>query len=78
MLHPSPLKEISPQDLEQWGDTKEVTCASLRREKLWILRTKKFLSLPCSLLLKMAAALNFEESNCLMPRDSVLLVQNLH
>jgi hypothetical protein len=47
MLHPSPLKEISTRYLEQWGDTKEVTCASLWREKLWILRTKKFLALPC-------------------------------
>jgi hypothetical protein len=78
MLHPSPLKEISPRDLELWGDTKEVTSASLQREKLWILRTKKFLDLPCSLLLGMASPLNFEESNRSMPRDSVLLVQNLH
>jgi hypothetical protein len=70
MLHPSPLKEILPRDLEQWGDT----CASLRREKLWIHRTKKLLGLPCSLLLGMEAPLNFEESN----RDSVLLIQNLH
>jgi hypothetical protein len=77
MLHPSPLKEISPRDLEQWGDTKEVTCVPLRREKLWILRTKKFLGLPCSLLLRMVAPLNFEESNRSMPRNSVLLIQNL-
>jgi hypothetical protein len=40
----------------------EVTHASLRREKLWILRTKEF----------------FEESNRSTPRDSVLLTQNLH
>jgi hypothetical protein len=78
MLHPSPLKEISPRDLEQWGDTKEVRCASLRREKLWILRMKKFLSLPCSLLLRMVAPANLEESNHSMSRDSVLLIQNLH
>jgi hypothetical protein len=78
MLHRCPLKEISTQDLEQWGDTKEVTCASLRREKLWILRMKKFLGLPCSLLLGMMAPQNFEESNHSMPRDLVLLIQNLH
>jgi hypothetical protein len=78
MLHPSPLKEILPRDLEQWGDTKEVTCASLRREKLWILRTKKLLGLPCSLLLGMVAPLNFEESNRSTPRDSVLVIHNLH
>jgi hypothetical protein len=52
---------------------KEVTYASLQREKLWILRTKKFLGLPCSLLLRMTAPLNLEESNCLTPCDSVLL-----
>jgi hypothetical protein len=78
MLHPSLLKEILPRDLEQWGDTKEVTCASLGREKLWILRMKKLLGLPCSLLLEMAAPLNFEELNHSTPRDSVLLIQNLH
>jgi hypothetical protein len=78
MLQPSPLKEILPQDLEQWGGIKEVTCASLLRVKLWILRMKKFLGLPCSLLLGMMAPLNFEESNCLTPHDSVLLIQNLH
>jgi hypothetical protein len=78
VLHPSPLKEISPQDFGQWGDIKEVTCASLRREKLWIPRTKKFLGLPCSILLRMVAPLNFEESNHLMSRDSVLLIQNLY
>jgi hypothetical protein len=33
MLQPSPLKEISPRDSEQWGDTKEVTYASLRGKK---------------------------------------------
>jgi hypothetical protein len=74
MLYPSPLKEISPPDLEQWGDTKEVTCASLQREKLWILRRKKFLGLTCSLLLRMVAPLNFEESNHSTPHDSVLLI----
>jgi hypothetical protein len=78
MLHPSPLKEISPQDLEQWGNTKEVTCASLRRQKLWILRMKKLLGLPCSLLLRMAAPLNLEELNRSMSCNSVLLIQNLH
>jgi hypothetical protein len=77
MLQPSPLKEISPRDLEQWGDTKEVTCASLRGKKPKILRTKKFLGLPCSLLVRIAAPLNFEESNHLTPRDSVLLTQYL-
>jgi hypothetical protein len=59
------------------GDTKEVTCASLRREKLWILRMK-FLGFPCSLSLGMVAPLNFEELNHLTPQDSVLLIQNLH
>jgi hypothetical protein len=54
------------------------TRASLRREKLWILRTEKIIGLPCSILLRMVAPLNFEESNCSMPRDSVLLTQNLH
>jgi hypothetical protein len=78
MLHPSPLKEISSRDLEQWGDTKEVTCESLWREKLLIIRTKKFLSLPYSLLLRMTAPLNFEELNRSMPHDSVLLIHNLH
>jgi hypothetical protein len=78
MIHPSPLKEILHRDLEQSGDTKEVTYASLRGKKPWILRMKKFLSFPCSLLLGMAAPMNIEESNCLMPRDSVLLTQNLH
>jgi hypothetical protein len=78
MLHPSPLKEIPPRDLEQWGNTKEVASALLRWEKLWILRTKKFLGLSCSLLLRMAAPLNLEELNHLTSRDSVLLIQNLH
>jgi hypothetical protein len=78
MLQPSPLKEISPQDLEQWDDTKEVTCASLWGKKPWILRMKKFLSLPCSLLLRMVAPLNFEELNRLMPCDLVLPILNLH
>jgi hypothetical protein len=78
MLHPFPLKEISTRDLEQWGNTKEVSCASLRREKLWILRMEKFLDLRSRLLLKMAAPLNFKELNHSMPRDSVLLIQNLH
>jgi hypothetical protein len=78
MLHPSPLKEIWPQDLEQWGDTKEVTCTSLRGKKSWILRKKKFLGFPCSLSLEMAAPLNFEESNRSTPHDLVLLIQNLH
>jgi hypothetical protein len=57
---------------------KEVTYASLQREKLWILRTKKFLGLPCSLLLRMTAPLNLEELNHSMPRDSILPIQNLH
>jgi hypothetical protein len=78
MLHRSPLKEISHRDLEQGGNTKEVASASLRREKLWILRMKKLLSLPCSLLLGMAAPLNLEESNHSMSHDSVLLTPNLH
>jgi hypothetical protein len=78
MLQPSPLKEISPRDFEQWGDTKEVICTSLQEKKHWILRTKKFLNFPCSRLLGMAAPLIFEESNRSMPRDSVLLIQNLH
>jgi hypothetical protein len=78
MLQPSPLKEISPRDLEQWGDRKEVRCASLRGKKHWILRTKKFLGFPCSLLLRMAAPLIFEEWNRSMLCDSVLLTQNLH
>jgi hypothetical protein len=70
MLQPSPLKEISPWDLEQWGDTKEVACASLRGKKPWILRTKKFLGFPYGLLPRMVAPLNFEESNCwLGPAD---------
>jgi hypothetical protein len=74
MLQPSPFKEISPQDLEQWGDTKEVTYASLQWKKHWILRTKKFLSFPCSISLGMAAPLNFEESNRLTPQDLILLI----
>jgi hypothetical protein len=76
MLHPSPLKEISPQDLEQRGrgDTKDVTYASMQREKLWILRMKKFLGLAYSLLLGMTAPLNLEKLNCSTPRDSVLLI----
>jgi hypothetical protein len=78
MLQPSPLKEIPPRDLEQWGDTKKVTCASLRGKKPWILGTKKFLSFLCSLLLGMAAPLNFKESKRSMPRDSVVPIQNLH
>jgi hypothetical protein len=78
MLHPSHLKEITPRDLEQWGNTKELASASLQREKLWILRTKKLLGLPCSLLLGMATPLNLEESNRSTSRDSVLLIQNLH
>jgi hypothetical protein len=78
MLHPSSLKEISPRDLEQWGDTKEVTYASLRGKKPLILRMKKFIGFPCSLSLGMAAPLNFEELNRLTPHDSVLLIQNLH
>jgi hypothetical protein len=78
MLHPSPLKEISPRDLEQWGNTKVVASASLRREKLWILRMKKLLGLPCSLLLGMTVPLNHEESNRSTSRDSVPLIQNLH
>jgi hypothetical protein len=80
MLHLSPLKKISPRDLEQRGrgDAKEVTYASLWREKLWILRTKKFLGLPCSLLLGMTAPLNLEELNRSMHHDLVLLIQNFH
>jgi hypothetical protein len=39
---------------------------------------KKFLSLPCSLLLGMVAPLNLIEVNHSMPHDSVLLIQNLH
>jgi hypothetical protein len=78
-FQPSPLKEISPHDFEQRGWCKRgYTHASLQREKLWILGTKKIFGLPCSLLHGMAAPLNHEESNHLMPRDSVLLIQNLH
>jgi hypothetical protein len=74
MLHPSPLKEISPRDLEQWGDTKDVTYASLRGKKPWILRMKKFLGFPYSLSLGMADPLDFEESNRSTPHNSVLLI----
>jgi hypothetical protein len=80
MLHLFPLKEIFTLRFRTAGGgvAKEVTYASLWREKLWILRMKKFLSLPCSLLLRMMAPLNLEEFNRPMPRDSVLLTQNLH
>jgi hypothetical protein len=47
-------------------------------KKLWILRMKKFLSLPCSLLLGMMAPLNLEELNHSTPRDPIQLTQNLH
>jgi hypothetical protein len=39
---------------------------------------KKLLGLPCSLLLRMAAPLNLEESNRSMSRDSVVLIKNLY
>jgi hypothetical protein len=74
MLHPSPLKEILPQDLEQRGDTKEFTYVSLWRKELWICRTKKFLGFPCSLLLGMTTPLNLEVLNNLMSRDLALLI----
>jgi hypothetical protein len=74
MLHPSPLKRnLAPRFRSAMGGAREVTYALLRREKLWILRTKEFFSLSCSLLLRVMAPLNLEELNRLMPRDSVLL-----
>jgi hypothetical protein len=76
---PPPLKKSHLEILEHQGvGAREVTYASLRREKLWILRTKKFSGLQCSLLLRMMAPLNLEESNRSMSRDSVLLIENLH
>jgi hypothetical protein len=63
-----------PQDLEQQGDTEEFTYVPLRREELRILRTKKFLGSPCSLLLEKTAPLNLEVLNHLRPHDSVLLI----
>jgi hypothetical protein len=79
VLQPSPLKEISSRDYKhQGGFIKDVTHASLRREKLRILGTEEFLSLPCSLFLKMTAPLNLVESNRPSPYDLVLLTQHLY
>jgi hypothetical protein len=75
---PLSLKKYRPKIYKRGGGAKEVTYTSLRREKLWILRTKKFIGLPCSLLLRVTAPLNLEESNRSMPHDLVLLIQNLH
>jgi hypothetical protein len=60
------------------GVTKEVTHASLRREKLWIIGAEEILGLPCSLFLGMAAPLNLIESNGLSSHDSILLTEKLH
>jgi hypothetical protein len=60
------------------GVTKEVTCALLRRKKIWIVGAEKILGLPSSLFLGMTAPLNLIESNHPLPHDSVLLTQNLH
>jgi hypothetical protein len=69
VLQPSPpLRLQAPR-----GFTKEVTHASLRREKLWILGTEEFLSLTCSFFLRIMAPLNLIELNRPSPHDSILL-----
>jgi hypothetical protein len=75
-LHPE--RNLTPRFRSMRDGAREVTYASLQREKLWILRTKEFFGLPCSLLLRVTTPLNFEESNRSMPRDSVLLTHNLY
>jgi hypothetical protein len=64
VIHPSPpLKEISSRYYEHSDVTKEVTHASLRWEKLWILGTEEILGLPYSPLLGMTTPLNLIESS---------------
>jgi hypothetical protein len=60
------------------GVTKEVTHASLWREKHWIIGAEEILSLSGSLFLRMMAPLNLIELDRLSPHDSILLTQKLH
>jgi hypothetical protein len=53
VLHPSPLKGNLVRHYEHSEVKKEVTHASLRREKLWIHGTEEILGLPYFLLLGM-------------------------
>jgi hypothetical protein len=56
------------------GVTKERDSnASQRREKIRVIRTKKFLGFPGGFFFRMAASLNLVEVNRPSPRDPILL-----
>jgi hypothetical protein len=47
--------------------------ASQWREKIWIIRMKEFLGLPCGFFFRMVPPLNLAEANHPSPHDPILL-----
>jgi hypothetical protein len=55
------------------GVTKEITGASLRREKIWTIGAEESLGLSRGFFLGMATPLNLVEENHSSPHDPILL-----
>jgi hypothetical protein len=69
-----PLQKSHPQIYEHRGGLqKRDYNISLQREKIWIIRMKKFLGLPHCFFFRMAAPFNLVEVNRPSPHDPILL-----
>jgi hypothetical protein len=51
--------------------------SSLWQDKVWMVRMEEVFAFPCCFFFRVVAPLYLEELDCFMPRDTILLIQDL-
>jgi hypothetical protein len=77
---PSPLTEISSQDLEGVAaptETMNNYTIPHYGKTVWMARTEEVLAFPSCFFFRVIAQLYLEELDCFMPRDTIFLIQDL-
>jgi hypothetical protein len=60
------------------GHSEQLHHSSLWQDEVWMARMEEVFTFPCCFFFRVVAPMYLEEFDCFMPRDTILLIQDLY